>query len=111
MIIDNDMKILITGGCGFIGSNIAIFLKNKINKLTVDSLDDLSRNSSKINLIRLKKNKIKYKKINNLSKIKNEAQKKLADALNLIFSLPSGTFATSVLRELLDVQDNNLAKA
>ena len=33
------------------------------------------------------------------------------DALNLIFSLPSGTFATSVLRELLDVQDNNLAKA
>jgi tRNA pseudouridine13 synthase len=33
------------------------------------------------------------------------------DALNLIFSLPAGTFATSVLRELLDVQDNNLAKA
>ena len=64
MIIDNDMKILITGGCGFIGSNIAIFLKNKINKLTVDSLDDLSRNSSKINLIRLKKNKIKNFNIN-----------------------------------------------
>jgi len=33
------------------------------------------------------------------------------DTLNLIFSLPAGTFATSVLRELLDVQDNNLAKA
>lgn len=33
------------------------------------------------------------------------------DTLNLIFSLPAGTFATSLLRELLDVQDNNLAKA
>jgi CDP-paratose 2-epimerase len=58
------MKILITGGCGFIGSNIAIFLKNKFNKLTVHSLDNLSRNSSKINLIRLKNNKIKNFKIN-----------------------------------------------
>ena len=63
MIIDNDMKILITGGCGFIGSNIAIFLKDKINKLTVHSLDNLSRNSSKINLNRLKKYKIKNFKI------------------------------------------------
>ena len=76
MIIDNDMKILITGGCGFIGSNIAIFLKNKINKLTVDSLDDLSRNSSKINLIRLKKNKIKNFKINISNKSKINLLKK-----------------------------------
>lgn len=76
MIIDNDMKILITGGCGFIGSNIAIFLKNKINKLTVDSLDDLSRNSSKINLIRLKKNKIKNFNINISNKSKINLLKK-----------------------------------
>jgi tRNA pseudouridine13 synthase len=32
------------------------------------------------------------------------------ETLKLIFTLPAGTFATSVLRELLDVQDNNLAK-
>ena len=76
MIIDNDMKLLITGGCGFIGSNIAIFLKNKINKLTVDSLDNLSRNSSKINLIRLKKNKIKNFNINISNKSKINLLKK-----------------------------------
>lgn len=32
------------------------------------------------------------------------------DTLNISFALPAGTFATSVLRELIDVQDNNLAK-
>lgn len=49
---------MITGGCGFIGSNIAIFLKKKIKKSVIHSLDNLSRNSSKINLRRLKKKKI-----------------------------------------------------
>jgi len=76
MIIDSDMKILITGGCGFIGSNIAIFLKNKIDKITVHSLDNLSRNSSKINLKRLKKHKIKNFNINISNKTKINLLKK-----------------------------------
>lgn len=67
---------MITGGCGFIGSNIAIFLKKEIKKSVIHSLDNLSRNSSKINLKRLKKKKIKnfnvdisnIKKINSLIK-------------------------------------------
>ena len=33
------------------------------------------------------------------------------DTLNLNFTLPAGTFATSVLRELVDVQENQLAHA
>ena len=33
------MKILITGGCGFVGSNLAIYLKKK--KFKVHSLDNL----------------------------------------------------------------------
>lgn len=32
------------------------------------------------------------------------------DTLKLSFSLPAGTFATSILREVIDVEDNNLAR-
>ncbi len=51
------MKILVTGGCGFVGTNIALFLKKK--KFQIISLDNLSRKGSKYNLKLLKKNKIK----------------------------------------------------
>ena len=66
------MKILITGGCGFVGSNLSVFLKNKIKNSKVYSLDNLSRNGSKINLQRLKKNKIQNFKfdIENYNKLK-----------------------------------------
>ena len=57
------MKILITGGCGFVGSNLAIFLKKKIKKSTIVSLDNLSRSGSVLNCARLKKNNIKNYKI------------------------------------------------
>ena len=64
------MDILITGGCGFIGSNLSIFLKK--NNLNVFTLDNLYRTGSKFNLLRLKQNKIKNFKIdirdNNLLK-------------------------------------------
>ena len=53
------MKILVTGGCGFVRSSIALHLKNNLKNSKVYSLDNLSRNGSKINLNRLKNNKIK----------------------------------------------------
>ena len=56
------MKILITGGCGFVGTNLSLFLKKKKHKIT--SLDNLSRKGSKYNLQLLLKNKIKNLKIN-----------------------------------------------
>lgn len=70
------MKILITGGCGFVGSNIAIFLKKKLKNTVISSLDNLSRTGSELNKKRLKKYKIKNynydienpKKINSLPK-------------------------------------------
>ena len=32
------MKILITGGCGFVGSNLALFLKKKIKNSRIFTL-------------------------------------------------------------------------
>ena len=55
------MKILVTGGCGFVGCNISLFLKKK--GYSVNSLDNLSRKGSKYNLNLLKKYKIKNYKI------------------------------------------------
>ena len=57
------MKILITGGCGFVGSNLAIYFKDNQICTHIDSLDNLSRNGSILNLDRLKKKKIKNFKI------------------------------------------------
>ena len=51
------MKILVTGGCGFVGANLCLSLRKNNHK--VFSLDNLVRKSSKINLKILNKNKIK----------------------------------------------------
>ena len=63
------MKILITGGCGFVGTNLAIYLNNK--KFKVSSLDNIVRLGSQYNLKLLKKNKIRNYKvdISNYNKI------------------------------------------
>ena len=58
------MKILITGGSGFVGSNIAIYLKKKLKNVKISSLDNLIRKGSKINRNRLKKANIKNYNIN-----------------------------------------------
>ena len=58
------MKILITGGSGFVGSNIAIYLKKNLKGAKIYSLDNLSRRGSIINKNRLLKAKIKNFKVN-----------------------------------------------
>ena len=49
------MKILITGGCGFVGSNLAIFLKKRLKNTFILSVDNLIRKGSHLNEKRLKK--------------------------------------------------------
>ena len=51
------MRILITGGCGFVGTNLGTYLKRKGYKIS--SLDNLSRKGSRYNLKLIKQNKIK----------------------------------------------------
>ena len=64
------MNILITGGCGFVGTNLSLYLKSK--KFSVYTLDNLSRKGSKFNYTVLKKKKIKNFRINiaNYKKLK-----------------------------------------
>ncbi len=74
------MKILITGGCGFVGSNIALYLKKNLKKSKIYCLDNLTRAGSAVNRKRLKKAKIKNFKIN----IENFHKIKLLPKFNLI---------------------------
>jgi CDP-paratose 2-epimerase len=53
-------SILITGGAGFVGSNLAVFFKKKNPDWTVICLDNLKRRGSELNLKRFKKENIRF---------------------------------------------------
>src|SRR5215471_16152184 len=54
------MRTLITGGAGFVGSNLAIALKQKFPESEIVCMDNLYRRGSELNLPRLKKNNIAF---------------------------------------------------
>lgn len=54
------MKIIITGGAGFVGSTLCLALKNKYPNYTIVAFDNLKRRGSELNLIDFKKNNIEF---------------------------------------------------
>jgi len=56
----NYKNILITGGAGFAGSNIAVSFKKKYPFLKVIALDSLKRRGSELNISRLKQNGVEF---------------------------------------------------
>ncbi|HPN84249.1 MAG TPA: NAD-dependent epimerase/dehydratase family protein [Victivallales bacterium] len=56
------MKVLITGGAGFVGANLAIAIKENYPESRVTSLDNLYRKGSELNLQRLAKHGVRFLK-------------------------------------------------
>jgi len=54
------MKVLITGGAGFVGSSLALLFKRDDPSIEVTAFDNLKRRGSEVNLRRFKVNGIKF---------------------------------------------------
>lgn len=53
-------RFLITGGAGFVGSNVAVALRSRFPRASVVCLDNLRRRGSEINVLRLQKSGIEF---------------------------------------------------
>ncbi len=53
-------SLLITGGAGFVGANLAVMFKKKYPQLEVIALDNLKRRGSEINISRLREENIRF---------------------------------------------------
>lgn len=100
------MKYFITGGCGFIGTNLALSF-NKKNYRNLLILDNLSKSTAKKNLNILKENKISFSNID-IAKSKNKVEnlvKKFKP--KVIFHLAGQVaMSTSIKKPYLDFQGN-----
>jgi CDP-paratose 2-epimerase len=56
----NFKKILITGGAGFVGSNLAVKLLQSYPSIEIHAVDNLKRRGSELNLVRLQKLNISF---------------------------------------------------
>lgn len=97
-------KLLITGGAGFIGSNLAVGFKQKYPQLKVYALDNLSRRGSELNLPRLKKNDIKFIRAD----VRNPQDLDLDFDLDLMLECSAEPSVMAGLDDPLYIINNNL---
>lgn len=72
--------VLVTGGAGFVGSNLAVAFKDKYPKLNIIALDNLIRRGSELNVKRLKEHGIRFIK----GDIRNEKDLKINKKVDLL---------------------------
>jgi len=53
-------SVLITGGAGFVGSNLAVHFRHALPQLTVTAVDNLKRRGSELNLPRLRRAGVRF---------------------------------------------------
>ena len=73
-------KILVTGGCGFIGSNLVIHLSEMFPAAEIHVLDNLSRIGSFLNVARLKEHGIEV----HLGDIRNASDLERLEVVDVI---------------------------
>ena len=56
------MKLLVTGGAGFVGSNLSLALRRAFPESSITAMDNLYRNGSQLNVPRLQSSGIKFHK-------------------------------------------------
>ena len=97
-------SILITGGCGFVGTNLAIYLQKKLKNFSIYSVDNLKKKYSKFNLDILKKKKIKNFKID----ISSSKFLKLKKKFNFIIDCSADPAVENSKENTQSVFNNNL---
>ena len=97
-------SILVTGGCGFVGTNLCLYLKKNLKKYSIYSIDNLKRNYSNYNYKILKENKIKNYKID----ITSNEFLKLKKSFNIIIDCAADPAVEISKKKTKDVFNNNL---
>ena len=97
-------SILITGGCGFVGSNLAIYLQKELKNFFIFSADNLNKNYSKFNLNILRKMKIKNYKVD----ISSNKFLKIKKKFDFIIDCSADPAVENSRKETQSVFNNNL---
>ena len=96
--------ILVTGGCGFVGTNLCVYLKKNLSNFKIFSADNLKRDYSKYNLKILEQNKIKNYKVD----VSKKEFFKIKKKFKIIIDCCADPAVETSKKKIEDVFNNNL---